>query len=187
MSGPGDDLVGADDRILAGRAADGDTAAFGVLVRRHTPIMRAYVRRILGSGSADVDDAVQEAFVVAWQRLPTLEDAGKVRGWLLRIASRKALDHVRRSREEADLDAVSDLPSLYGVPQAAAQTWAQISALGGILDDLPPAQRHCWTLRELGGHSYEEIAEYLELPVSTVRGLLARARKMVVMKMEGWR
>ena len=53
--------------------------------------------------------------------------------------------------------------------------------------DLPEDQRRCWTLRELAECSYGQIAEELDLPVSTVRGLLARARKTLLREMEEWR
>ncbi len=98
-------LERADDRIVAGRAADGDVAAFAVLVRRYTPMMRAYTRRML-PGSADVDDVVQEAFVTAWQRLPELDDPSKVKSWLMRVVSRKAVDRIRATRSHADVDEI---------------------------------------------------------------------------------
>ena len=71
-------LHDADDRIIAGRAADGDTASFAELVRRYTPMMRAYARRIL-PGNEDVDDVVQDALIVAWEQLPHLDDLTKVK------------------------------------------------------------------------------------------------------------
>ena len=98
-------LEAADDRIVAGRAADGDPAAFAVLVRRFAPLMRAYARRIL-SGSAELDDVVQEAFITAWHRIPELEDLSKVKSWLMRITSRTAIDHIRATRKQVDLDQI---------------------------------------------------------------------------------
>ncbi len=65
-------LEQADDGIVAGRAMDGDVEAFAVLVRRYTPMMRAYTQRMLNA-SADVDDIVQESFVTAWQRFGELD------------------------------------------------------------------------------------------------------------------
>lgn len=90
-------LATADDRIIAGRAADGDVTAFAVLVRRYGPMMRATARRILGSTS-EVDDVVQEAFITAWDKLDQLEDPRKVKAWLMRITSHRAIDRVRAAR-----------------------------------------------------------------------------------------
>ncbi|GAA1800320.1 sigma-70 family RNA polymerase sigma factor [Leucobacter iarius] len=179
-------LEAADDRIVAGRAADGDPAAFAVLVRRFAPLMRAYARRIL-SGSAEVDDVVQETFITAWHRIPELEDLSKVKSWLMRITSRTAIDHIRATRKQIDLDQIEQAAPDHAAPPRRAEARAGMRALRDALAELPEAQRQCWVLRELGGSSYEEIATDLELSVSTVRGLLARARKHIIVRMEQWR
>lgn len=182
----GDPLESADDRIVAGRAADGDTTAFAVLVRRYAPMMRAYARRIL-SGSADVDDVVQESFIVAWNQLPAMDDPGRVKSWLMRITGRKAIDRVRVTRPHSDVSE-TDLPAPdQTTPPRQVEVRASITALNDALNELPQAQRECWLLRELGDFTYEEIAEELDVPISTVRGLLARARKDIIVRMEQWR
>ena len=181
-----DPLESAHDWIIVGRAADGDTAAFAVLVRRYTPMMRAYARRIL-PGSADVDDVVQDAFVTAWDQLPKLDDPGRVKSWLIRVTGRKAIDRIRAARPYSDLSE-TELPAPDRMaPPRRAEARAGIAALSDAINQLPDAKRECWVLRELGGHSYEEIAEELDIPVSTVRGLLARARKDIIVRMEQWR
>lgn len=177
-------LEAADDRIVAGRAADGDSQAFAVLVRRYTPMMRAYARRILPN-PAEVDDVVQDAFVTAWQRLPELTDTGKVKSWLMRITSRKAIDRIRASRPQTDI-ADAAAPE-HAAPPRLVEARAGVAALSEAIQELPDAQRECWVLREIGAHTYEEIAGELDLPVSTVRGLLARARKHIIVRMEQWR
>jgi hypothetical protein len=95
-------LETADDRTLAGRAADGDIRAFEILVRRYGPLMRGFATRILGSND-ETDDVVQDAFIVAWQQLPTLDDPSVVKSWLMRIVSRKSIDRVRARRPHADI------------------------------------------------------------------------------------
>lgn len=182
----GGPLDEADDRIVAGRAADGDIEAFAVLVRRYTPMMRACVHRMLGS-NAEVDDVLQESFIVAWQRLEELEDPGKAKSWLMRVASRKAVDRLRARRPRADLADVEPETEEHDGPERRAEARAELEALGRALAALPERQRQGWVLRELGGCSYEEIAEEMGEPVSTVRGLLARARKDIIVRMEEWR
>ncbi|WP_424936894.1 MULTISPECIES: RNA polymerase sigma factor [Bacteria] len=190
MTDPGDGtpLAQADDRTVVGRAADGDAQAFAVLVRRYAPMLRAYARRIMGS-SASIDDIVQDAFVAAWQKLPELEQPEKVRGWLMRIVSRRAISELRADRGHLDLDAVpaQALAAVGESPARAVERRAELTALAAALGELPADQRECWVLREIGGSSYEEIAEDLGVPMSTVRGLLARARKYIITRMEGWR
>jgi len=186
MSHHDDALETADDAIVAGRAADGDTDAFAVLVRRYAPMMRAYARRIL-SGTADVDDVVQDAFITAWGELPKLDDPGRVKSWLMRITSRKAIDRVRAARPHTDLDDIDPAAPEVTSPARQAEVRAGVAELSAALKALPAPQRECWVLREIGGYSYEEIADELGVPLSTARGLLARARKDLIVRMEHWR
>ncbi|MGF6822562.1 RNA polymerase sigma-70 factor (ECF subfamily) [Microbacterium sp. ZKA21] len=179
-------LDGVDDALIVARAVDGDTAAFAVLVRRYAPMMRAHTRRLLG-GNADVDDIVQETFVVAWQRLDELDDPAAVRPWLMRIVSRRAMDRRRAARVHLDVDDVEHEAPVALSPPRIVEARARAAALDEVLAELPEAQRQCWVLRELAGQSYDEIAEELSIPASTVRGLLARARKYIIVRMEQWR
>lgn len=179
-------LASADDSIVAGRAADGDTAAFAVLVRRYTPLMRGYARRLL-PGTAEIDDVVQDTFLTAWQRLPELADPGRVKSWLMRITARTAIDRIRATRVHLDVDSAEPAAPAHTAPARVVEARAGVVALSAVLRELPDAQRECWVMREIGEFSYEEIAVELELPVSTVRGLLARARKFIMVRMEEWR
>ncbi|TFC93520.1 RNA polymerase sigma factor [Cryobacterium sinapicolor] len=174
------------DQTLADRAADGDIRAFEVLVRRYGPLMRVYASRVLGSND-EMDDVVQESFITAWQQLPTLENGAAVKSWLMRIVSRKSVDRLRARRHHVDID-LTDAPAPERhSPHRLAEAESQTEALTRVLADLPEDQRRCWMLRELAECSYGDIAEELELPVSTVRGLLARARKTLLQEMEEWR
>ena len=174
------------DQILADRAADGDVRSFEVLVRRYGPLMRAYASRVLGSND-EMDDVVQESFITAWQQLPTLENGAAVKSWLMRIVSRKSVDRLRARRQHLNID-LTDAPAPERQsPDRLAEAESQTEALTRVLADLPEDQRRCWMLRELAELSYGDIAEELELPVSTIRGLLARARKTLLQEMEDWR
>jgi len=179
-------LDAASDALLADRAADGDVRAFEVLVRRHGPLMRVHATRILGSND-ETDDVVQESFITAWRQLPTLENGAAVKSWLMRICGRKSIDRVRARRDHADITETDAAAPATLTPHHVAETQEQAEALARCLADLPDDQRRCWTLRELGEYSYTDIAEELDLPVSTVRGLLARARKTLLRELEDWR
>lgn len=177
---------GLSDAILVQRALDDDLAAFGELVRRHSSLMRAYAYRIVGS-LADADDVIQSAFVVAWRRLDQLRDPSAVRAWLIRIAGREALSLVKKRPADRPLEGWEDAPAISGLPEQTAIRNAQLQALSDALDRLTEEQRRCWLLREVAELSYAEIAEQMEIPPSTVRGILARARASIAIQMEGWR
>lgn len=185
-SGPRVPLQQATDRALAGRAADGDVAAFELLVRRHGPRMRAYAIRMLGS-TDESDDVVQEAFLTLWQKLPTLDNVDAIPSWLMRVVTRNCLDRIRSRHPHPGLDEDSLPPQSVASTETAAETHSEQEALSLTVMGLPDDQRRCWLLREVAGYSYDDIAQELDLPVSTVRGLLARARKTVIREMEAWR
>lgn len=180
------DLWEAADSLLAGRAADGDTVAFEVLVRRHGPLMRAYAARMLGS-TDESDDVVQETFVTAWRRLGELHEGAAVKSWLMRILSRRCIDRIRARHEHDDITELDAPAPARDEPSRLAESHTATAALGAALDRLPELQRRCWVLREVGQYSYDDIADELDVPVSTVRGQLARGRRKLLEAMEEWR
>lgn len=181
-------LMDASDRSLAGRSADGDVRAFEIVVRRYGPMMRAHAARLLGSHS-EADDVVQEAFITAWDRLPTLEKPEALKSWLMRIVNHKAIDLLRSRHGNVVLDptheSIHSSPDQH--PPRIAEARSRNEAVAMALQYLPERQRQCWVLKELGEYSYDEIARELELPSSTVRGLLSRARQNLMTEMEAWR
>ncbi|UGB35541.1 sigma-70 family RNA polymerase sigma factor [Microbacterium sp. cx-55] len=179
-------LAEVPDQILVERAIDGDTVAFREIVRRHSGLMRAYVTRMLSSAT-DADDVVQDAFVVAWRQLPSLRDGAAVRAWLMRIASREAYAVIRRRGREEPIEDRDFSTPVDTRPEHVAIRNARLAALSDALDMLPDAQRRAWLLRESVGLGYAEIAAEMDLPVSTVRGNLARARASIMIRMEEWR
>ena len=179
------------DALLAGRAADGDTAAFEALARRHGPLMRATARRLTGT-LADADDVVQESLVQAWNQLDTVRDPAAVKSWLLRIVGTRSIDHLRKRRNHAALDeaeTLADAPSGPRIqdPESTAVNASRVDALKSALQRLPEEQRRCWVLKEFNDLSYEEIALTLNISPDSVRGRLARARTALARTMEEWR
>jgi RNA polymerase sigma-70 factor, ECF subfamily len=84
--------VAEDDAMLAARAADGDIAAFGLLVERHREVVHRVARRFVGA--ADAEDVSQDAFLRAFHRLRGFRREAPFRSWLLRITHNAALDHL---------------------------------------------------------------------------------------------
>ena len=179
-------LAELDDTVLAGRSSDGDVRAFEVLIRRYTPLLRAYARRTLGS-TDELDDVVQETFITAWDRLDRLDDHAKVKSWLMRILSRKCLDRIRARRFHDDVTELEVAAAAADAPDRVAEARSREEAAETALAELPEAQRRCWIMKEVLEYSYDDIAAELDLPPSTVRGLLSRARKNMIRLMEGWR
>ncbi|RIJ54404.1 RNA polymerase sigma factor [Clavibacter phaseoli] len=181
-----DPLLHAADATLASRAADGDVQAFAQLARRHGPLMRVYAARILGS-DIESDDVVQESFLTGWRRLGELESPAGVRSWLIRIVTHKAIDRIRVRRHHDDIDDWDPAAPAARGPERIVETRLQLDAVWDAVGRLPDDQRRCWLLRETADLSYQEIADELDLPLPTVRGLLARARRSLLRELEAWR
>jgi len=181
-----DPLLDASDGTLATRARDGDVHAFEVIARRHGPLMRVLAGRLLGS-DLETDDVVQESFLTAWRRLGDLDEPAHLRAWLMRIVSNRSIDRLRVRRDHDDVDAHDRPARSSEAPDRVVEARFQLDAMWTALDRLPLDQRRCWLLRETAGYSYAEIAEALDLPASTVRGQIARARTFLMGEMEAWR
>lgn len=179
-------ITTASDALLVERALDGDVHSFEILARRYALLMRTYANRLLGTNS-EAEDVVQEALVVAWTTLDTLAEPAKAKSWLMRIVSHKSIDLVRKRKASTDLDSLEIAAPERDSPERQALAGSQMSALSEALDKLPQTQRRCWTMREIGENSYEEIAEQLGMTSTAVRGQLARARAALMKEMEEWR
>ncbi|NYJ19500.1 RNA polymerase sigma factor [Glaciibacter psychrotolerans] len=174
------------DNVLVSRTIDGDKQAFEVLIRRHAPGMRAYAQRLLNS-SNEADDVVQETFITAWEQLESLSDYSAARAWLMRVVSRKSFDVIRARKPTATLTAEAFSSPAAQQTEHIVEIRSAVEDLSSALLQLPTAQRECWLLYEVGGCSYDEIAEQLGISHPAVRGTLARARATLIRTMEGWR
>jgi len=174
------------DGVLVSLSMAGDARAFSALFHRYQPAMRRYAVHLLGS-NADADDVVQEAMIAAWQKLPTLQNPNLVRTWLMRIVRNRSIDRLRSGRpEQLPLD--DELPiAERSCPADIVLTLFESQALDLAVRELPPLQRIAWVRREYAGCSYSDIAQELDVPSSTVRGLLARARCRLARELEAWR
>lgn len=180
------------DRALVLRAQDGDADAFDTLIDRHQGRLFRVAYLVLGDRQ-DSEDVVQETLLKAWKQLPLLSNPDAVRGWLGQICSRRALDLARtRSRRATDTQPPEILQTQRdNGPRAdtahTAEVNVQMHALAGVLASMDPELRSCWTLREIDGMTYREVARALNISEPTVRGRIARARTHVIDHMKDWR
>lgn len=182
--------------VVAG-AQDGDTESFEWLVREYQAELFRLAFRML-SNRGDAEDAVQEAFVLAWRRLPTLADPDAFHAWICQITTNLCLNRVRvRARRKTEVTSTGEIdgqarPAMSPAdategPADRAQLSAQVRALERALATIPVDQRTSWVLKELHDLSYLEIANAVDAPVSTVRGRIARARQALATEMIQWR
>ena len=167
-----------EDAQLARRAAGADVAAFEALYRRHHRRVHGVILRLVGHASARAEDLTQEAFVRAWQALPTFRFESAVSTWLHRMAVNTALMELRarRSRPQADDD--DDALESLSMPDTAGR-----AVLGRDLEravaTLPPRARAVLVLHDVEGWKHEEIAAELGMAVGSSKAQLHRARGLL--------
>ncbi|MEU1784366.1 sigma-70 family RNA polymerase sigma factor [Streptomyces sparsogenes] len=186
---PEGDLLGHDlpDGLLAVRAAEGDEDSFAILVRRHGSSLLSLARCMLGSPQ-DAEEAVQDAFVSAWRRLPEYRHSAEFRTWMYRITVNRCLTMRRRRPPPLSLDVVEPAAvDAWSQPARSAEQDAATAALSRALAELDVGQRICWILREVEGLPYKEIAHVTRTSEPTVRGRLFRARRSLQEAMGPWR
>jgi RNA polymerase sigma-70 factor (ECF subfamily) len=165
-----------EDADLIRKARRGDVEAFNALVSRWDKRVYNYLLRILGNRE-DALDLSQDVFLKAYQNLGKLEDPGRFAPWLYRIAHNEAYSLFRKRRPEADVDEVPAESSDASITVAGSSVFplelslAVSSAMGRLSAD----QREAVTLKIYQGFKFEEMAEILGCPVSTVKSRLYAA------------
>jgi len=167
---------------LIASAQRGDTYAYGELVARCRGEVVNVVYRMCGDARLS-EEAAQEAFLRAWQRLDSYQAGRSFRPWIYRIAINAALDALRRERRLVSLEDLLEgdpaevwLPAQDGGPEETVEARQQAETVRQTVLDLPPASRSILVLREYGGLSYNEIASALDIPIGTVMSRLNSAR-----------
>ncbi len=154
----------------------GDRDAFGALVMRYQAQVRRVARSVTGD-DADADDAAQDAFLSALDRIETYDRGRPFGPWLMRIASNAAIDLLRR-RAVRKADTLDDTVAAPGrLPDRHAESSELRERLRAALAELPERQRAAVTLFDLEGYAHAEIAQVLGVPEGTVRSDVFHARR----------
>lgn len=159
-------------------AIDGDERAWAAICEQHLPQVRAVAHARLRDVHA-AEDVVQETFLRAWTRLPQVRDAARVGSWLKTIAANVAVDHVRRQRATAPLEAARDTPAQGPSHDEVVVAREEAEVLHRHLGALRDVDRHALWQRDGHGVPVGELADELGMTSGSVRVLLSRARQRV--------
>ncbi len=164
-----------EDADLIPKAQRGDVEAFNHLVSRWEKRVFNYLLRML-SNREDAMDLSQDVFLKAYQNLRKLDDTSRFSAWLFRIAHNEAISLYRKRRLESDEEPAEG--SGGGAIAVAGRGVFPIElslAVSGALDRLSSEQREAVVLKIYQGFKFEEMAEILDCPVSTVKSRLYTA------------
>ena len=171
----------ADDLALVARCRAGETASFEALVNRYQRVLFTVALRMLGNHDA-ANDAAQNAFVKAYQKLETFDPTRRFFSWIYRILVNECLN-VRRDQHPyeplaPDLAAENTPADLFEAAERRRRVQAAILAL-------PMEYREVIVLRHFTALSYEEIGEILHVPAKTVKSRLHTAKARLAVMLRG--
>jgi RNA polymerase sigma-70 factor (ECF subfamily) len=179
-----------DDAALASRVLAGDVAAFELVMRRHNQRLYRVARAMLRD-PAEAEDAVQDAYLAAFQSMGNFRGEASLATWLSRVVVNQCLGRMRRQARRDNIVPIVSMGAAEEQEQAAMQAEdsetpdkalvrAELRAvLERKLDALPEAFRTVFVLRCVEELSVEETAQCLNIPEATVRSRHFRARSML--------
>jgi RNA polymerase sigma-70 factor, ECF subfamily len=154
----------------------------------HMDILYNYALRMTG-GPDDADDLVQETYLKAYRFWDKYEKGTNIRAWLFRIMKNSYINRYRKETKEPDTVDYDKIQNYYSTirDESADPNDLQEKIFGGLFEDnvaqalesLPEDFRTVVILCDIEGLTYEEIAEFVDCPIGTVRSRLHRGRKML--------
>ena len=179
---------------LLRQAQAGDEVAFGKLMRAHYERIFRLVYAMVRN-EHDARDICQEIWLTVWKQLRNFRGDAKFSTWLHSIATRRALDHLRKRRRWFDrfLPFSQGDTEIASAPEPIAaddtrhksESADRSAQLKAAMDLLPPKLRAALALREIEGLSYEEIARATGIPTGTVMSRLYHARRLLTQLLKG--
>jgi RNA polymerase sigma-70 factor, ECF subfamily len=179
------------DEIIVQRALTGDAEAFGEIVRRWERRIFALAYGMLGR-EEDARDATQETFLAAFRNLRGFRGEAKVSSWLHRIAVNQCITRQRQARvrseaaleDEQDKDAISFATPVRYSPLRVVEGRQETVAVRRAINSLPLELRQVVIMKEFEELTFREIADVLDLPLSTVKSRLYTAMKQLQMRLQ---
>ncbi|MDT0117830.1 sigma-70 family RNA polymerase sigma factor [Microbacterium sp. PRF11] len=169
-----DDVI--DDRALVARAAGGSDAAYRELYRAYARPVYWMAFGLVGN-APDAEDVVQETFVVAWRKIPSLRlEGSSLLPWLATVCRLQAQNRLRARRRHGAHDALDDeIPSAVDVEAQVVQAQT-VSAILAAVSHLGELDREIFRLCAAEGYGYAAAAATLGVSHGTVRNRLSRIR-----------
>lgn len=170
------------DAALVRRALEGDRWAEEALYRKHVRRVTDVATRVLGR-TAEAEDVVQDTFLCALRRLPSLRDPELFPRWLMRIAMNAVRGKLRKRRllRTLGLDRSLDDATLERLasPTIPPEARAELAGIDAVLRDVSADQRLAWMLHVVEGWSLPEVAETCGCSLATTKRRIKAARDLI--------
>ena len=179
--------AGVEEKDLIRESKQGNMAAFEQLLLQNEKKVYAIAFKYMGNHE-DASDIAQEAFLKAYQSIKNFRGESSFGTWVGRITANKCLDELRRRQKvkmssldsEVELEEGSikkEIASDIGTPEDYAIRQETVEYVQKMIGQMKDEYRIVLVLRELEGHSYDEIASMLSCSLGTVKSRISRARE----------
>jgi len=166
-----------DSARLVDRAIAGDVEAFEALYRQSVGRVHGLVLRMCGNRS-EAEELTQEAFVRAWQKLPSFRGESAFSTWMHRLTVNVVLGH-QRSAGRRQLRETAAGEEWYSEGGVTHQRFGVAMDLERAIAGLPKGARTVFVLHDVEGYKHTEIAQAAGMAVGTSKAQLSRARKLL--------
>lgn len=181
--------ITSDEQIVK-LALSGDADAFGEIVKRWERKIFALTYGMLGR-EEDARDATQDTFLAAFRNLRGFRGEAKVSSWLHRIAVNQCISRQRRSKvrgetaieDESEIDGASFFAPAHASPARSAEASQRTELVRRAVMALPADLRQVIVMKEFEELTFHEIAEALDLPLSTVKSRLYTALRQLRLRL----
>ena len=175
------------DEEIVERVKSGDTALYEIIMRRYNQRLYRVARAILHD-DAEAEDVMQEAFLLAFRKLPHFRHDASFKTWLLTITWRRALrwrhSPARRLGRLVSLENwFSDIVEHRPTPEQSAASEEIHRDVLRLIRSLPSRLRDPLLLSASGRYSYEELSDILDIPTGTVKWRVFEARRLLRAKL----
>lgn len=165
-----------DELELIAQSLRHDADAYGQLVERYKNALYRHCFALVRD-EATAEDIAQETFITAYYKLTQFDTSRRFSTWLFKIATNKALTHLKRTKVTLPLD--TELVSSVVSASESLERQAEFAELHTAVAQLQPKYRAVISLYYWQGLPYEEIALALDVPVGTVKGWMNRAKSQL--------
>jgi RNA polymerase sigma factor (sigma-70 family) len=166
------------------RLNQGEPQALEEAYRSLGPLVMSYLSRYVPQ--PDIEDVMQRVFYEVWRVHERFDPQQSLRGWVLGIARKRAIDHLRKRRDVVvPIDSMREITGDDGREVAERLVWAD--EVRGALDLLPQLQREVIELAYFDGYTQTEIAVALDTPLGTVKTRTSRGLQRLAGLLENTR
>jgi RNA polymerase sigma factor (sigma-70 family) len=166
------------------RLNEGRPEALEDVYRTLGPLVLSYLSRYLPQ--ADLEDVMQRVFYELWRSHERYDPSRSLRAWVLAIARKRAIDHLRKRRDiVVPMEAMREIAGEDGRETADRLVWADEVRVA--LDQLPDQQQRVIEMAYFDGYTQSEISRALDIPLGTVKTRTSRGLQRLAGLLEGTR